>query len=266
MKKQLITLAALAGGFVIGASALVALADTTGWASAPATPPNNNTPAPINVGVGTAILQSGGKIPTSVQEKTDSLAIDGNLGILGTLAVNYLNIASGTISVANSVLTNDGHGNASWTPAGIAGSINFTNFNIATGNNASSLSVIGVLKPGNQYTLSGKVITTLDGGGGNAAVFIYNSDGLTPATALTYVSSICGGMAYTAGYPAGDTGAGPTYKMYYHTDNPALLFCLKRNGNNDGTFTIPSTTFSPSSTMYLYVYGAQTLINGYVSN
>ena len=39
MKKQLITLAALAGGFVIGASALVALAD---WSPAPPNPPSNN--------------------------------------------------------------------------------------------------------------------------------------------------------------------------------------------------------------------------------
>ncbi len=122
MKKQLITLAALAGGFIIGASALVALAQNTGgWTPAPNTPPTPNVPAPINVGGGTAILQSTGKIPTSIQEKTDSMAIDGNLGVLGTLAATYLNVASGTITTAGSVLTNDGSGNASWQAGGGGG-------------------------------------------------------------------------------------------------------------------------------------------------
>lgn len=52
MKKQLITLAALAGGFVLGASALVALAD---WSAPLSSPPtctagNPGCDAPINVG------------------------------------------------------------------------------------------------------------------------------------------------------------------------------------------------------------------------
>ncbi|MEI8249149.1 MAG: hypothetical protein WCG07_01485, partial [Candidatus Taylorbacteria bacterium] len=45
----------------------------------------------------------------------DSLAIDGNLGVLGTLSAIYLNVASGTASTtAGAVLVNDGRGNASW--------------------------------------------------------------------------------------------------------------------------------------------------------
>jgi hypothetical protein len=51
MKKQLITLGALVGGFVIGASALIAVAQTAGtWSAPTAAPTDGNTPAPINVG------------------------------------------------------------------------------------------------------------------------------------------------------------------------------------------------------------------------
>jgi hypothetical protein len=105
MKKQLITLAALVGGFIIGASALVALAD---WTQAPPNPPQNNAPAPINVGAGTPVLNL-----TGIQEKTNSLIIDGGLSVLGNL-----NIATGTnANVRGAVLTNDGNNNVVWATA-----------------------------------------------------------------------------------------------------------------------------------------------------
>lgn len=51
MKKNIISLTALAGGFILGASALVAVAQTGTWVSPTGAPPTNNTPAPINVGL-----------------------------------------------------------------------------------------------------------------------------------------------------------------------------------------------------------------------
>jgi hypothetical protein len=107
MKKQLITLATLAGGFVLGASALVALAD---WTQAPPNPPQNNAPAPINVGAGTPVLNL-----TGIQEKTNSLIIDGGLSVLGNLNIN-----KGSVTAPNSVLTNDGSGNAAWATSAAA--------------------------------------------------------------------------------------------------------------------------------------------------
>jgi len=107
MKKQLITLAALAGGFVLGASALVALADST-WTSAPAGgPPNNNVPAPINVG-------------TAGQTKNGPLTITGLLGIgslqflPSSMITTVDGVATGNVP-ANSVLGNtDSYGTVGW--------------------------------------------------------------------------------------------------------------------------------------------------------
>lgn len=96
MKKQLLTLAALAGGFVIGASALVAMAQT--WTPPSNTPPTPNVAAPINVGVSGV---------SAIQEKYDSLRIDGNLGIMGNLSfiLGGLNIVGGNPVPNQSVLT-----------------------------------------------------------------------------------------------------------------------------------------------------------------
>jgi hypothetical protein len=119
MKKQLTSLAILAGGFVIGASALVALADST-WTPAPAGgPPNNNVPAPINVG------------PDAVtQVKSDSLQINGSLGVIGNLIMGGDAIFNGTVKITSGtpgsgkVLTSDTAGNVSWgTVAAAAGGV-----------------------------------------------------------------------------------------------------------------------------------------------
>jgi len=111
MKKQLITLAALAGGFVLGASALVALAD---WNQAPPNPPQNNAPAPINVG-------NSADNPPILQTRYDPLQIMGNLGILGG---NFLYNPTGTTVVNGRVLTaTDNLGTAGWSNGGIPSNI-----------------------------------------------------------------------------------------------------------------------------------------------
>jgi hypothetical protein len=131
----------------------------------------------------------------------------------------------------------------------------FNNFSVSTGNNNSSFKIIGVLKPGT-YTLFGRVTTTNDGGGGAASVFMATSSSLTSGQA--YDMLICDGGV------TGQTGA--SYKMYYNTDDPDVFFCLKRNGNNDDTFTIPSTTVTLTETKYLYIIGSQVKISGFIAN
>jgi hypothetical protein len=99
--QSILAASTLAIGVLLGASALVALADFTSPHSAPPTcitdPTNPNYDAgclaPINVGAAT-------------QSKT------GLLG-LNTLSVNNLYVASGTPSIG-AVLTSDAVGNASW--------------------------------------------------------------------------------------------------------------------------------------------------------
>ena len=111
--KSLSTLFILALGVFIGASALQAVAYT--WTAPSGGPGTTNVAPPINVGTGTQQLHALGTLSAAIQEKSDSLAIDGNLGVLGTLSAIYLNVASGTASTtAGSVLVNDGRGNASW--------------------------------------------------------------------------------------------------------------------------------------------------------
>ncbi len=96
--KQSLTFTAVVIGALLGASALSVLAQTSGtWTAAPSNPPSNNVPAPLNVG-------------PYAQIKTGLLGLD-------TLDVNYLNVASGTVSMAGSVLTNNGNGYAVWAPA-----------------------------------------------------------------------------------------------------------------------------------------------------
>jgi hypothetical protein len=104
MKKQLITLGALVGGFIIGASALVAVADTGMWSAPTANPTGNNTPAPINVG--------GGNDPyTYSQIKTGLIGL--NNAIINSLQI--LTAAGTTTSTKGSVLSAiDNNGDVGW--------------------------------------------------------------------------------------------------------------------------------------------------------
>jgi hypothetical protein len=67
MKKQIISFSLIAAGFLLGATALSALASGNTWTPPSQTPPNGNVDAPINVGPN-----------TTPQIKTDSLVIQGS--------------------------------------------------------------------------------------------------------------------------------------------------------------------------------------------
>ena len=89
----------LTAGALIAAVALSALAQTSGWTSAPATPPNGNVAAPINVSL-------------SAQAKT---------GLLGLSALQFnpggaSNIATGSVMTAS-----DQFGDVGWSPAASGG-------------------------------------------------------------------------------------------------------------------------------------------------
>ena len=115
----------IVGGF-IGASTLVAFAGT--WTAAPATPPNNNVDAPINVGSAfqykTGKLGLGSLINYSNEANRPLLDVNGtgmftNLGVTGNLIVS-----AGASTTPGAVLTNvNGDGIAKWsTIAGGSGS------------------------------------------------------------------------------------------------------------------------------------------------
>ena len=99
MKKQTISFTLLAAGFLLGATALSALASGNTWTAPSQSPPNGNVAAPINVGPNTI-----------TQIKTDGLIITGTLA-LKSLVVNP---TSGSVN-DNWVLTSSGgNGTAVW--------------------------------------------------------------------------------------------------------------------------------------------------------
>lgn len=109
-------------GLLLGASVLSAFA-TTGWTPAPSAPPAENVPAPINVGF------TGNTI---VQQKLDSLVIDGTLGLKDLIFK-----PAGVTVVPGSVLkAKDSNGTVEWgevTATGGGSSLIFTDTYALTG-------------------------------------------------------------------------------------------------------------------------------------
>lgn len=96
----------LAVGVLLGASALVAMADST-WTTAPGTPGTNNVSAPINVGSGIPVYNLAG-----IQEKTNSLIIDGGLSVVGNLVISTSSPHSGYV-----LTSKDNIGTVQWSPS-----------------------------------------------------------------------------------------------------------------------------------------------------
>ncbi len=146
MKNKIISSSLLVTGFLLGATALSALAGV--WTPPQSAPPADNVPAPINVGkLGVSALQ----------EKFDSLMIDGNLGVLGNLVV-----ATGTTagSVQNMVLTAvDAGGTVGWrSVSGGGGSLIFSTEQTVQSTTATPVSV----DLGPTATYDGCFITNID--------------------------------------------------------------------------------------------------------
>ncbi|OGI95757.1 hypothetical protein A2917_00365 [Candidatus Nomurabacteria bacterium RIFCSPLOWO2_01_FULL_42_17] len=125
MKKHLLTaLGTLTLGLIIGASAISVMAD---WTNPPSSPPNENTPAPLNVGgIGQtkqASLWLKG-LNDAGQTLANGLIVEnGNVGIGVIAPAAKLDVSGQTKTStfqmttgagANKVLTSDASGNASW--------------------------------------------------------------------------------------------------------------------------------------------------------
>jgi len=111
-RQSVLAASSLVIGGLIGASALVALANSVDgtFKSATCSPAECNTPAPINVGSGLALLNI-----TGIQEKTDSMIIDGGLNVRGNLII--ATGTSATPDVSGYVLTAIDHfGTVAWKP------------------------------------------------------------------------------------------------------------------------------------------------------
>ena len=107
MKKQIISFTLIAAGFLIGASALSALASGTGtWTAPTATPPGGNIAAPINVG-------NASDNPPVLQTRYDPLHINGNFGINGNFVYN----PGGTITQGMVLVATDTSGSVGWSNA-----------------------------------------------------------------------------------------------------------------------------------------------------
>lgn len=126
MKSKIIALSVLVLGFVLGATALSALAEWTAPACNPATDPGAcNTPAPLNVGT---LLQTK-KGPLSINTN----AIE-NIGLSVAGAIKIAHESAG----AGKVLTSDANGVGTWQNIASAGGANITFIapvSISVGNN-----------------------------------------------------------------------------------------------------------------------------------
>lgn len=101
MKKQLISFTLVAAGFLLGATALSALAQTSGtWTAPTAVPPSGNIAAPINAG------------PTA-QAKT---------GLLGLSSFQFDPGGSSTITPGSVLTAADNQGTVEWAPSSGSGS------------------------------------------------------------------------------------------------------------------------------------------------
>jgi len=255
--------------------------------------------APVNVSATAQAkngsLTLGASTPASDTGSSYSLQVPNKYALFKGLTTQALTLTTG--AGAGKVLTSNANGSATWHTLGTCGSGEFVtgfdptgsvvcaapaaapaanlpdapslfyDFSQVVANNTGMTKVVGLLKSGT-YTFSGSVTTKDNGGGGNASVFFNSSGSLTILEARDFIRPMCGGIAASG-------GTGSSYKMYYSGDvdlpggggsGANLLFCLKRNGSNDGIFTIPDTTIVVTSPMYVYVYGAQVTITGYINS
>lgn len=260
----------LAVSIVIGLAASIVSAQSGGWQAPTVAPTGGNPPAPINVGSSPQSKQGPLAFGTT-NPPTTGMMVD----IVGKLGVNALAVFGdahivGQVRIdggspgAGKVLTSDANGVGSWqSPTAVEIPVNttptpsfFYDVSVATANNSANLKLISKIDPGT-YTFSGKLNTANGGGGGNAVAFFSSADDLNTTSSYYYFNPFCGGEPATG-------GSGPSYRMYWNSDNTNLLFCLKRNGYNDGSFIIPETVITFTSTKYMYVYGGQVSMTGYI--
>ena len=229
MKKQIISFSLVVTGFLLGATALSALAQTwsppgTGYpAGTNCTPPNCNVPAPINVGV------TGN---TSSQVKNDGLIIKGLLGLgslqfLPSSMIATVNGVDTGIVPSNSVLGNtDNSGTVGWVPAG------FTNMQVFNSSGTFSIpsGVTKVMVEAWGGGAGGGFSSSCNGGGGGGGYGLITQS-VTPGQTIN-VTVGSGGAAGTSSSNSGGAGGSTTFGS------------LTSNGGGSG---VPYTSYSSSA-------------------
>jgi hypothetical protein len=195
-------------------------------------------------------------ISTGMTEKMTILS-SGNVGIgtttpttrlevVGSVKATGLTIPTG--AGEGKVLTSDVNGVASWKESKIG---NFINLKAHAQNNNSALEVVGVLEPGT-YTYSGIITTVNDGGGGFSGLYM-GSSGIPNITSINSSLTSLYGPIY-----------GPTNNGINYGTASGVIAIVKRNGANDGTFTVSDRQFTITQRMYIYLITQQNEISGYV--
>jgi hypothetical protein len=224
-RTSILSASSLLIGGLIGASALVAMAQTSNWSGPTATPPNDNVAAPINVG-------------DLAQVKT---------GLLGLNALQFqpggTNVATGSVLVAE-----DQYGTVGWGSAGVSG----TYIVQPTWDN-----IINIKCPVNgRFTNTGTDANTHDFSWlcTNGYVTAVASRASVSATNTTLPAKCSDGNFYL------DTGSGSTYYFAtVHCDSATgyvTAICDNASGGNPGTGTNDcasqdtSPTYTPGHGIY----------------
>lgn len=258
MKSKIIASTLLGIGFLIGASALSALAVWTGApAGGPTNCPTNLAPtdpgyiegcfAPINVG-------------TKLQEK---------LGTLGTLGLSVLGDfkflpVGGAQPTAGQVLTADSsdlvNGKVKWenvsqNVCSMATGLDIGILTGTSGNNTKYIRRIGTLSPGT-YSFFGSGTSNNGGGGGINAVFL---------SSTLYLDGVISNYPIeVSGYYGSTTGAPD--EVSYDIGN-SIVYAVKRYGSFATTvWTIPAKlAVKVSSRKYMYVILGQATATGQIN-
>ena len=235
---------------VLGFALSVGVSYLFAWTGPTAPPPEGNVAAPVNVS-------------SNAQAKLGGLS-------LGTtvlpIAPALFRVDCPSNDCIGKVLTaTDNNGNVVWQDVPPTQSVQCTNVGTTSfvslngnnsGNNNSIVVNIGTLTAGT-YTFTGSGQTYNSGGGGWAGVIIDSSPNFTlgDASWVSMINSTYGGNPATS-------GTGPSYRFYYNNDNVNTIVMLKRNGYNEASFTVPSTSITLAGTKYMYIVLTQAAISG----
>ncbi|NDE68017.1 hypothetical protein EB052_00255 [bacterium] len=227
-------------------------ADST-WIPATASAPGGNVPTPINSGLNTQSKLGGLFLNTSATQPFDI-----GLSVFGKTVLNGdVIIATGSPAAGKVLTALDGNGTVGWSALGQSCTPVVTSSSISlvgnSGNNSGGLTDIGTLSAGD-YVITGSGSTANSGGGGWAGVVIDASSTLDSTTEFTRLGSLYGNPV--------TSGTGSSYTLYYNDSDSGTIVMRKRNGYNDGTFTVPSTSFTLTGSKHLYVVLVQASISG----
>ncbi len=234
--------AVLVGGF-IGASALVTFAQTSGWSAPTTPPPGGNVPAPINVGSGVPSLNLAG-----IQEKTNSLIIDGGLNVLGNLV-----ISTGTPAVGKVLTALDNYGTVGWEAASSTGSNSIVYINpvvIASVPDANGVpwTTINLTNYGVPANASAVILSTfIEGGNVNGwnAYLYTRANSTSPTNQLAAIQTSGGGAPVLSNLNQG------IYPISSSNGSASIDYKADTNTGYSSITLVGYVLGGPSSTVYV---------------